>query len=327
MVKSGGHVNMMADTVIANLSIDGLRAVLRGMLASRPDCTATFEEQTRNFIRETALRSSNATAKKAENGCAEAKPSFEELRKRVSCMVGCGLCYEALPLLQSIVDQVAEMEGHEYDVLDREIAFVDGAIVQTLTAVQKTLFVATGVRRLSAEERPPLNALFQSLQNCKLNWQKAGQPFPLERGLEATADMFDPFVSSQSLSNTTPIHKKDPVTITESFTLDGIVLPRVFTGLWQLSSPAWGTASRSKIMEQFSTYVQNGFTAFDMADHYGDAEIIFVRKTYLFSGECLIWRCRVDTGIPVLFQTKCLQPRSIACSTRCPLLLKLFAQT
>lgn len=29
-------------------------------------------------------------------------------------------------------------------------------------------------------------------------------------------------------------------------------------------------------MEQFSSYVRQGFTAFDMADHYGDAEIIFI---------------------------------------------------
>jgi hypothetical protein len=30
------------------------------------------------------------------------------------------------------------------------------------------------------------------------------------------------------------------------------------------------------MIEHFSNHVQRGFTAFDMADHYGDAEIIFV---------------------------------------------------
>jgi aryl-alcohol dehydrogenase-like predicted oxidoreductase len=56
----------------------------------------------------------------------------------------------------------------------------------------------------------------------------------------------------------------------------GIQLPRLFSGLWQLSSPAWGIAPRSKIMQQFSKHVESGLTAFDMADHYGDAEILFV---------------------------------------------------
>lgn len=288
MVKSA-HVNMMADTIIANLSMDGLRAVLRGMLASKPDCTPTFEEQTRKFIRETGSRFSSAAAEKEVNGSCQPRSSFEELRKRVSCMVGCGLCYEALPLLQSIVNQLAETARCEYDELGNEVAFVDGAIVQTLTAVQKTLFVATGVRELSVEERSPLHTLLQSLQICKLNWQKAKQPFPLERGLEATVDLVDPSLSSQLSSNTTLIPRKDPLAITETFTLNGIALPRIFTGLWQLSSPAWGTASQSKIMEQFSKYVQNGFTAFDMADHYGDSEIIFVGKSYIFSSESLTW--------------------------------------
>ncbi|PGH14761.1 hypothetical protein AJ80_05805 [Polytolypa hystricis UAMH7299] len=61
----------------------------------------------------------------------------------------------------------------------------------------------------------------------------------------------------------------------ETFQLGPFTVPRLFMGLWQLSSPAWGAASRSKMLREFQKHVDAGFTAFDMADHYGDAELVF----------------------------------------------------
>ncbi|KAH9894998.1 Aldo/keto reductase [Cubamyces lactineus] len=68
-----------------------------------------------------------------------------------------------------------------------------------------------------------------------------------------------------------PTHKAP----TETFHLGGIALPRLFTGLWQLSSNSWGSAPAAKIRRQMANYAANGYTAFDMADHYGPAEILF----------------------------------------------------
>ncbi|KAI9066567.1 Aldo/keto reductase [Trametes sanguinea] len=64
-----------------------------------------------------------------------------------------------------------------------------------------------------------------------------------------------------------------PRPTTESFPLGGFVLPRLFTGLWQLSSNSWGSAPAAKIRRQMAAYAQSGYTAF--ADHYGPAEILF----------------------------------------------------
>ncbi|KAF8179927.1 Aldo keto reductase [Mycena galopus ATCC 62051] len=61
----------------------------------------------------------------------------------------------------------------------------------------------------------------------------------------------------------------------ETFTLGEFTLPRLWTGLWQLSSNAWGTAPVSKIRQAMSRHVNSGYTAFDMADHYGSAEILY----------------------------------------------------
>lgn len=61
----------------------------------------------------------------------------------------------------------------------------------------------------------------------------------------------------------------------ETTQLGPLTVPRVFNGLWQLSSPAWGTAPVSKVRQGMKRYVDAGFSAFDMADHYGSAEQIF----------------------------------------------------
>ncbi|KAF9076351.1 NADP-dependent oxidoreductase domain-containing protein [Rhodocollybia butyracea] len=60
----------------------------------------------------------------------------------------------------------------------------------------------------------------------------------------------------------------------EFFHLGPFVLPRLWTGLWQLSSNAWGTAPLPRIREAMARHVDIGYTA-PFADHYGSAEIIF----------------------------------------------------
>ncbi|PPQ81630.1 hypothetical protein CVT25_013602 [Psilocybe cyanescens] len=59
----------------------------------------------------------------------------------------------------------------------------------------------------------------------------------------------------------------------ETFRLGPFITPRIWTGLWQLSSNAWGSASVSKVRQGMARHVGMGYTAF--ADHYGSAELIF----------------------------------------------------
>ena len=48
----------------------------------------------------------------------------------------------------------------------------------------------------------------------------------------------------------------------ETFQLGPHTVPRLFTGLWQLSSNAWGSASTPKIRSQMVQYADAGYTAF-----------------------------------------------------------------
>lgn len=272
-----GHVNMMADTVIANLPLEGLRVVLRGMLANQPDCTATFEDQARQLMRATPLPNDQSI-----KTTQDASSFLEQVSKRVCCMIGCGLCYEALPVLQNTIEAISrlpsliEESAIEQKSLSDQVIRLDGMIVQTITAIQKTLLSSTGARNLSENERKLIEGLLDGLAESKTAYEKQSQTFLLDRGLEAVVDFLHPGSNSLGQTPATTTSPMEAPVVSESFTVNGINLPRIFTGLWQLSSPAWGSAPQSKIMEQFSQYVENGLTAFDMADHYGDAEIIFV---------------------------------------------------
>jgi len=48
----------------------------------------------------------------------------------------------------------------------------------------------------------------------------------------------------------------------ETFTIGPFTAPRLWTGLWQLSSNAWGSASVSKVRQGMARHVQLGYTAF-----------------------------------------------------------------
>ncbi|KAL4972488.1 NADP-dependent oxidoreductase domain-containing protein [Aspergillus desertorum] len=274
------HVNMMTDTIIGNLPLDGLRVVMRSLLSAQPSLTPIFEEQTRTYIHDSAFKCENLVVLTEQaDGFFTTTEQFQPLRSRICCMVGCGLCYQALELLRGIVNQAAQVKLEKAeDGLMKAVAAVDGDIVQALTAIQKTLLSPDGVRKLTDDEARPIEELYQSLVECRGLWEEKGQAFGFERGLDATASLLDPSTkSSKTAARERLPFELPPSTPSETFTLNGVALTRIFTGLWQLSSPAWGSASRSKIMDRFSDYVHRGFTAFDMADHYGDAEIIFGR--------------------------------------------------
>ncbi|OTA88259.1 hypothetical protein M434DRAFT_23710 [Hypoxylon sp. CO27-5] len=61
----------------------------------------------------------------------------------------------------------------------------------------------------------------------------------------------------------------------ETFRLGLFDVPRLFNGLWQLSSPSWGSGTAEAQERALAHMVECGLTAADMADHYGDAELIF----------------------------------------------------
>jgi hypothetical protein len=48
----------------------------------------------------------------------------------------------------------------------------------------------------------------------------------------------------------------------ETFVLGPFTVPRLWTGLWQLSSNAWGSAPAAKVREGMVNHFERGYTAF-----------------------------------------------------------------
>lgn len=275
------HVNLMVDTVIASLPEEGLRSVLRAMLAADPSVTSLFEERTRSYLQKPAPTLTRRLFN--TDSCATSLThNFQTTQQRIRAMLGCGMCYESLPLLTAVVSEASrlQLQSASPEELIHALSTVDGDIVQALTAVQKSLLIPTGMRSLSHDEKPVVQALLDAIIQFYESCEADDLDFIFERSLASLTSVS----LGLDVPNTSAILRGTGLSMStvpplppciETFNIGGKTLPRLFSGLWQLSSPSWGTASTLKIRQQFSAYAAKGFTAYDMADHYGDAEVIF----------------------------------------------------
>jgi aryl-alcohol dehydrogenase-like predicted oxidoreductase len=67
----------------------------------------------------------------------------------------------------------------------------------------------------------------------------------------------------------------------------GLALRRIVTGLWQMADQERDGApvDLDAAAEALAAYARDGFDAFDMADHYGSAEIVAGRAVRLLAAE------------------------------------------
>ncbi|KAI1023771.1 hypothetical protein LB504_004985 [Fusarium proliferatum] len=269
------HVNMMTDSVIANLPPDGLRVIIRSLLASHPNITASFEDATRQYLAQAQKKTSKSLIAGLDVG------GLEKTQRIARCMLGSGQAFDGVSILDKLVVRGIQMaldspETEKFRV-DSLLASLDGDLVQAMTAVTKKLAVSSGARALSPKEQNIIQALFESLVQCQRMLKDTGIDFPYGRGMLTTANILgvDSPESPEGRLNKIPSDISRPLPAKETFQLGDRILPRIFSGLWQMSSPAWGSTQMSKIIDGFSTHVQSGFSAFDMADHYGDAEVLY----------------------------------------------------
>ncbi|KAG9242917.1 aldo/keto reductase-like protein [Calycina marina] len=274
------HVNMMTDTIIANMPQEGLRQILRGLLGVDPKVTPKLNELALFYLNNT--RSSSCPDLFTGGQIPETTSSLEGFQRRYRCLMGCGRGFESMELLIEVIRQVKALifvDGAKVsEELMESLAVVDADIVQSVTAMQKNLTTNSGVREMNFEEEKTAERMRSHLLECKEQAERLGQEFAFDRGLSRILKLaLGESDTGRSMGN---IAKAPPVanianTQIERFQLGKSLVPRMFMGLWQFSSPAWGTASTTKINKHFRKHVDAGLTAYDMADHYGDAEVIF----------------------------------------------------
>ena len=264
------HVNMMTDTVIANMPEEGLRAVMRGLLGGNQHITSTFHNLAANYLLN-SVSASNAALFEEYTTSPKPTAALQDLQRRYRCLMGCGYAFESVDLLRGVLAQVEALqwdgttpEGQEFiDVL----AVIDGDIVQSATAVQKKLLTSAGLRHMSPVEMESIAGLKSALHACKKTASTQGQDFAFERGSSCLEKLFGSSETEDVSKSQVPVDVHEFISSDnglETVKLGPAEVPRMFMGLWQFSSPAWGTASRPKINNHFRKHVNAGLVAYGM---------------------------------------------------------------
>lgn len=146
-----------------------------------------------------------------------------------------------------------------------------GDIVQSVQALKES-----GVPP-SEELQTDLQSLIKALASVR-KYCQAHEPaplsFPLTRAERQVHDVYSFLFPAGPVMN--GIHHDQPqikiqardTSKIEKMKLGNLEFPRLFNGLWQLSSPAWGSATAEKQETALQELVEAGLYATDMADHY-----------------------------------------------------------
>ncbi|KAF2771093.1 putative aryl-alcohol dehydrogenase [Teratosphaeria nubilosa] len=270
----GGHVNMMDDVLISNLPVELLRSSLRCVVANESSAQQPFVQHVRQRLLE-APPAFIAAEQVFDSATTPSQACLDYLAQ-VRCMFSSKLATNALPYLSHFVECLSAtatrpQSGSE---LANTVAKFGGDAVQAVQALKETKPAATPILRSELER------LLGAFSAYRKTYDEANDSlYPLARPERSVSDAFEHFFPSQAMSSTSDIDAIFIETLKQSlvdtFSLGRHQVPRLFNGLWQLSSPAWGSASASEQDAALVQLVEAGLNAADMADHYGDAELIY----------------------------------------------------
>ncbi|KAI1649023.1 aldo/keto reductase [Daldinia loculata] len=273
-----GHVNMMDDCLISNLPPATLRSALRLLVSQGATTQQPFVEHIRARFYENPPRFEDP--EKLFPGDDIVSEACLTYLAQTRCIFSCKLPQESFPYLRHFAEAIprARVRWTKDGELVMLLAKFDGDVVQAVQALKESC----------PEPTPKLlgliNGLLAGLGNCRQYCEglHPALSFPFIR---ATRQLYDVlailFPQYMRAVNTV---KQPELTVSntavkrhviENFQLGPFDMPRLFNGLWQLSSPSWGSGTAQSQEAALLHAVECGLTATDMADHYGDAELIY----------------------------------------------------
>lgn len=152
--------------------------------------------------------------------------------------------------------------------LDKVFAKFSGDIVQAVQALKESK--PDAMPQLLASLQEMLASFNLCATYCS---DEATGKYPFTRAERQVRDVVGflyPTTTLPPSSSQTPITvdlSKREVEI-QTFSVGPYQMPRLFSGLWQLSSPAWGSGSAESQEVALAQLVESGLNAADMADHY-----------------------------------------------------------
>jgi hypothetical protein len=275
MAAKAGHTNMMTDTVIANLPEEALRSILRGLLGGNAPLTSKFNSLVSSYL--TSIKPDPFPQLFAyDRNAMKPLTALQAERSRYRCLMGCGRGYESLEVISEILQQVAillpgnETEGTR---VKQEIGFIDGDVVQASTAAQKELLNKDATVEMDLIEILDHNDLVDQLRNCltacelRSGWSGNWDEFKFLRAYRSLETLLRAGGRNDTYPVGSPSIGYKPVkSKVESFMLGKDEVPRIFCGLWQFSSPAWGSASKMDIEDHFRRHLDAGLVAYGMSE-------------------------------------------------------------
>ena len=125
----------------------------------------------------------------------------------------------------------------------------------------------------SEKAKSSLMNLIDRLLECREYCLSSDCFFPFARAVPQMIDtaqlVFKSSIKAFHIPEYTTVHqvRRCPKPLPQ-IQLGRLEVPRLFFGLWQLSSPAWGSASHEEIIEGMGEMISNGLVAADMAGEH-----------------------------------------------------------
>ncbi|KIK64370.1 hypothetical protein GYMLUDRAFT_220864 [Collybiopsis luxurians FD-317 M1] len=266
----------MDDVLISQLPPTILKSSLRALVSQNATAQKLFVEHVRRQLRASLPGYPPATELFGKT------PSYAQFLASIRCLFSSKMASESLPYLTHLLESIplARARWQSNDKLEITLEQACGDIVQAIQALKESRPSAT--REL--QER--LFNLRAAIDGCELYSKTNNLSFLFGRAQLQVDDTLGIIFPDVVLMHS----RRYPLQVTykmafepdlamyaklEHVQLGPLKVPRIFNGLWQLSSPAWGSASLYKQHLAFEQLVRVGLIATDMADHYGDAELVY----------------------------------------------------
>ncbi|KAJ6534146.1 hypothetical protein B0H19DRAFT_439924 [Mycena capillaripes] len=183
-----GHVNLMADTLIANANLDDLRAIVRSMIASAtPGIATALTAAARDRLQQTNARCLPGAYNLFTTYGASAAPTpqLHDVLQRARALYGSGMGFASLGLLAGAVRSTIGIRwDDEGDVADI-LAVIDADIAQAIQSCKEEVEAGRVGDYTSA--RKALNDLRSTVDTSYADVEAWGGEFPFERAVSSLA--------------------------------------------------------------------------------------------------------------------------------------------
>jgi len=179
-----GHVNLMADTLIANVALDDLRSIVRNMLASgTPGVAAAFTSAARARLQRSAARALSSSyplfTRDSYSGDATPTPHLSDNLAQARFLYGAGMGLTSLKVLAAVVRATIGLQWTAEGEMADTLAMIDADIDQGIQSSKEELEAGRVADGSSA--RTVVNDLRSAIRESFVDVKAWGGEFPFER--------------------------------------------------------------------------------------------------------------------------------------------------